>query len=66
MSTDYYYFSRLGLATSPSKVLIGCLEYSDSSTAGIGIVEIPLNAAYDTPGTIATYGYTVNSDVARC
>ena len=57
---------RLGLATSPSKVLVGCMEHTGATTAGIGIVEIPLNAAADTPGVISTYGHSVASDVAKC
>ena len=42
----------MGLATTPNIVLVGCIDHTSGTTAGVGIIEVPLNAAYDTPGTI--------------
>ena len=36
------------------------------TTGGFGIIEVPLNALFDTPGTISSYAYSTANEVLGC
>ena len=56
----------MGLATTPSIKLAGCLDNTNPTTAGFGVFEIPLTAAYAVSGAVVTFAHVVNSEVAKC
>ena len=53
------------MTNSPTKKLVGCIEYGLAWTGPFGIIEITLDAS-NSPLTITTYEHSITGEVMSC
>ena len=53
------------LTNTPTKKLVGCIEYGLATTGPFGIIEITLNGS-NSPLAITTYEHSIANEVMSC